>query len=59
MTLCWTHTLVGKGEGSGRPCRLLRTWRGRGPHNVLVATVDKKLIVPLRRLRKVRREEAP
>ena len=39
----------------GRPCRVLCTWRRRGPHNVLVEFADgSRTICPVRGIRKRR-----
>ena len=51
-----THRYVGRvrPDWRGRPCVVLRTWRGRGPHNALVRFTDDghETICPMRCLRK-------
>ncbi len=48
---------VGKArpQWKGLRCRILKTWRGRGPHNVMIEFADGALAVcPVRCLRKVK-----
>ena len=51
-----THTYIGrfKPERRGQQCRLLNTWRGKGPHNVQVEFSDGyRMICPIRCLRRL------
>jgi len=42
-------------ERKGQRCRILNTWRGKGPHNVRVEFEDGwQMVTPLRCTRKVK-----
>ena len=52
-----THIYIGRLNPAlcGQPCRLLNTWRGHGPHNVLVEFASGQTVVcPMRCLRRIR-----
>ena len=55
-----THTFVGAllPTRQGQPCRLVNTWRGRGPHNVRVEFADgHRVVCPVRCTRKIKSGE--
>jgi len=57
MTAKPTHTYIGNAnaERKGQPCRLVNTWRRKGPHNVMVMFADGyEMITAMRCLRKAK-----
>ena len=57
----YDRVYVGKGrpQWRGLRCRIVKTWRGRGPRNVMIEFADGALAVcPARCLRKVKTEPA-